>query len=266
MSNKHSGLRYNPELHQEVVDVSADVKSEALDRVLEALSPALGVELDRLVHETRDATREALERDFQARLEAVSRDGERAVEQAREEARAQITAEMEQQLKERLDAAAAEFRTESADERMKLDAMTDQLKHEWSVERSQLQGEVARWRAFAEAQQQLAEASSQSEMLTRALILAQPFAAGAALYVAKADGLALWRSKGDGAFPENISPQKTEPDSYFRAISIRGKTVAALCAAPPFKVDALDFLAAALERAVEVFGLKLRTPVPKASS
>ena len=133
-------------------------------------------------------------------------------------------------------------------------------------ERSLLAEIRGRLERLSEAQHQLAEAASQSEMLSRALILAQPFAAGAALYVAKSDGLALWRSKGDGVFPQIISPQATDPDSYFRAISIRGKTVAALCATPPFKVDALDFLAAALERAVEVFGLKLRTPVPKASS
>jgi hypothetical protein len=194
------------------------------------------------------------------------REGERAVEQAREETRSQITAEMELQLKERLDIAAAEFRTESADERMKLDAMTDELKRDWSVERSQLQDEAARWRAFAEAQQQLSEASSQSEILTRALDLAQPFAEGVALYVAKPDGLALWRSKGNGAFSQIISQQPLDPDSYFRAISIRGKTVGAFSAAPPFKADALNFLAAALERAVEVFGLKLHTPVLKASS
>ena len=242
--------------------MSADVKSEALDRVLEALSPALGAELDRLVFETR----EALERDFQARLEAALHEGERAVERAREETRGQLAAEMEQQLKEKLDAVAAEFRTESADERVKLEAMTDQLKHDWSVERFKLQDEVVRWRVFAEAQQQLAEASSQSEILTRALILAQPFATGVALYVAKPDGLVLWRSKGSEGFPQNISQQITDPDLYFRAISIRGKTVAAVCAAAPFKADALDFLAAALERAVEVFGLKLHTPVPKASS
>ena len=80
-----------------------------------------------------------------------------------------------------------------------------------------------------------------------------------ALYVAKSDGLALWKSKGDGVFPQIISKETTDPDSYFSAIAIRGKTVAALCAAPPFKFDALDFLAAALERAIEVFGLKLRS-------
>ena len=242
--------------------MSANVKSEALDRVLEALSPALAAELDRLVQETR----EVLERDFQARLDAALREGERAVEQAKDDTRRLVTAEMEQPLREGIEKAVADARSEAIEERAKLDAITDQLRQEWSVERSRLQDEAGRWRMFAEAQQQLAEASSQPEILTRFLGLAQPFAEGVALYVAKPDGLALWRSRGNGAFPAIISQQTTDPDSYFRAISIRGKTVAAVCAAPHFKAEALDFLVASLERAIEVFGVKLRTSVPKAAS
>src|SRR5439155_26824683 len=83
------------------------------------------------------------------------------------------------------------------------------------------------------------------------------------LYVAKADGLALWKHRGNGAFPEIISQQTTDPESYFRPVVVRDKAVAAVCAVPPFKPEALDFLAASLERAIEVFGLKLRAPVPK---
>src|SRR5207247_2615513 len=122
------------------------------------------------------------------------------------------------------------------------------------------------WRTFAETQRQLAEAASQPEILTRFLKLAEPFADGLAMYVIKGDGLALWKSKGKGAFPEIISKQTTDPESYFRTLSVRGKTVGALCAAPSFKGDALDFLAGSLERAIEVFGLKLRAPVPKAAA
>ena len=153
-----------------------------------------------------------------------------------------------------------------AGESAKLEAVMNQFKNEWSVERTKLQGEVERWRMFAEAQRQLGEASSQPEILSRFLRLGQPFAEGLAVYVTKPDGLGLWKSKGAGAFPEIISQQTTDPDSYFRIISVRGKTVAAICAAPSFNADALDFLAASLERAIEVFGLKLRTPAPKAVS
>jgi chromosome segregation ATPase len=169
---------------------------------------------------------------------------------------------MEQEFQNRLETTTAELRKESTDERTKLDASIDQLKQEWSAERARLQQEVQRWRAFAEAQQQLSDASSQPEILARFLGLAEPFAGSIALYVAKADGLALWKSKGEGAFPHIISQQTTDPESYFRAISVRGKTVGAICATPSFKAGELDFLAASLERAVEVFGLKLRAPVP----
>ena len=38
---------------------------------------------------------------------------------------------------------------------------------------------------------------------------------------------------------------------------------AAVVAAPPFKAGALDFVVASLERAIEVFGLKLKAPEAK---
>src|SRR4029077_12977831 len=103
------------------------------------------------------------------------------------------------------------------------------------------------WRVFAEAQRQLAEASSQAEILSRFLRLAEPFADGIAVYLAKADGLALWKGRGR-AFPEIISKETTDPESFFKAITVRNKTVAAICAAPPFKGETLDFLATSLER------------------
>src|SRR2546423_1036205 len=131
------------------------------------------------------------------------------------------------------------------------------------VQQTQLKDQIDQWRIFAETQQQLAEASSQPEILARFLKLAQPFAAGLGLYVTKVDGLALWKSRGSGAFPEIISKETTDPESYFSTIVVRGKAVAAICAVPPFKSEALDFLSASLERAIEVFGLKLKAPVPK---
>src|ERR1051326_7894563 len=111
-------------------------------------------------------------------------------------------------------------------------------------------------------QRQLAEASSQPEILARFLKTAQPFAAGLGLYVIKSDGLTLWKHHGNGPFPEFISQQTTDPDTYFRPILVRGKVVGAVCAMPPFSSGALDFLSSSLERAIEIFGLKLKTPVP----
>jgi hypothetical protein len=229
-----------------------DVKTQALDRVLEALSSSLAAELDRVVQETR----ELLEQEFQARLRAAVRDAE-------EETRRQVTAELEQQFGARLEAAATRLRNEAAEERGKFEAAMNDLKNEWSVELNKVEDERERWRIFAETQRQLAEATSQSEMLSQFLDLVHPVAQGLALYVAKSDGLALWKSKGNGVFPGIISRETTDPESYFRTLSVRGRTVGAICALPPFQAGALDFLAASLERAVEVFGLKLRTLAPK---
>jgi hypothetical protein len=241
-----------------------ELKTQALDRVLEALSPALAAELDRVVNETR----EALEEDFQKRLQAAVRDAEtttrkaadselqRAVAEAREATRKQVTEELEQRFRKTLDDSEQRFRKT-------LDDSTNQLKSEATAERDRLQEQLHQWRTFSEAQRQLADAASQPEILARFMKLADSFAAGLAVYINKADGLALWKHRGKAAFPEIISEETTDPESYFRSINVRGKPVAAVCASPPFKAEALDFLGSSMERAIEVFGLKLRAPVPK---
>ena len=87
-----------------------ELKTQALDRLLEALTPALTAELDRVVAETR----EALEQEFQKRLQSAVRDAEnevrsaaeaqsnRAVADAREATRKQVTEELEGEFKNRL--------------------------------------------------------------------------------------------------------------------------------------------------------------------
>jgi hypothetical protein len=225
-----------------------ELKTQALDRVLEALSPALAAELDRVVKETR----EALEEDFQKRLHGAVRDAEamaksaaeqlgRSIEETRETTRNQVTMELEKQFTKTLQ------------------ETTEKLQSESSAERERLQEQLDQWRIFAETQQQLVESSSQSEILARFLRLTEPFAAGLAIYVAKADGLALWKDRGK-TFPEIISQETTDPEFYFRTISVRGRTVAAIYAAQPYKAEALAFMTACLERAIEIFGLKLRAP------
>src|SRR5262249_9381374 len=149
--------------------------------------------------------------------------------------------------------------------RDKVEAAVNQLKNEASEERAKLENQLQKWKMFAEAQRTLAEASSQPAMLERFLRLAEPFAEGLAIYVRKADGLALWKSKGKGAFPDIVSKDTADPEFYFRSISIRGNTVGAICAAPKFKTEALEFLIGSLEHAIEVFGLKVRAPVPRAA-
>jgi hypothetical protein len=229
---------------------SMELKTQVLDRVLEALSPALAAELDRLVQETRDLTRDetqkALEQELQFRLQTAVRETETAMAAA-------AAAEREIAIAEAREVA----RKEVSDEfRERFDTATTQLK-EASDAVASLQEQLDKWRVFAETQRQLGEASSQPEILSRFLRFAEPFADGLAVYVAKADGLALWKGRGR-AFPEIISKETTDPDSFFRAITVRGRTVAAVYAAAPFKEEILDFLSATMERAIEVFGLKLR--------
>jgi hypothetical protein len=44
---------------------------------------------------------------------------------------------------------------------------------------------------------------------------------------------------------------------------VRDRTVAAVCAVQPYNVEPLDFLSGSLGRAIEAFGMKLQTPVPR---
>jgi len=238
-----------------------ELKTQALDRLLEALSPALSAELERVTQEIR----ESLEQEFNQRFQRAVGDAEstarsnaaadaaadliravaEATEKTREAMRAEVTEELERQFAQRL--------AENA----------NRVRSEVVAEHARLQEQLEQWKRFADIQRQLAESPSQPEILLQFLNLAQPFANALAVYIANADGLALWKSGGKAAFPDIISQQTTDPESFFRAITVRGKTVAAVCAAPPFKPEVMEFLSGCLERAIEVFGLKLRTSSPR---
>src|SRR6267142_2996792 len=230
-----------------------ELKTQALDRVLEALSPALAAELDRVVGETR----EALEQEFQKRLQSAVREAESASRQAAE-------AEQEQAVREARETTKKEV-TEELNEQFKktLEQATSALKSEASTELARVQEQLDQFRIFADAQKLLGEVTSQPEILARFLKMTEPFAPALAVYVAKTDGLALWKTRGKAAFPEIISQQTTDPEFYFKVESVRGKKVAAACAAQQYKAEALDFLVLTMERAIEVFGLRLRAPMLK---
>jgi hypothetical protein len=252
------------------------VRTDAVDRLLEALSPTLAAELERVVNETRDV----LEQEFQKRLESAVRSAvrdaelvaertasaqlERAVAEAREGVRRELSDEFERKLQHALEDAALQARNNLDESNQRLrknfDETSIQLKSEWNTERSKLQEQLEQWRSYADAQRQLGDATSQAEILMRFLRLAEPFAAAIAVYVAKSDGLALWKSRGQAVFPEVISEETTDPEFFFKTVAVRGRTVAAVCAAQPYKLEGLSFLVATMERAVEFFGLKLRMP------
>src|ERR1700722_18477280 len=90
--------------------IAMELKTQALDRVLEAVSPALAAELDRVVQETR----ETLEQAFQKKLQGAVREAENAtiaacaiqrdhaVTEATESTRRQVSEALEQEFREKL--------------------------------------------------------------------------------------------------------------------------------------------------------------------
>ena len=112
-----------------------ELKTQALDRVLEALSPALAAELDRVVSETR----EALEQEFQKRLQSAVREAEsasrqaaeaeqeQAVREARETTKNQVTEELNEQFKKTLEQATSALKSEASTELARVQEQLDQL-------------------------------------------------------------------------------------------------------------------------------------------
>ena len=143
-----------------------ELKTQALDRVLEALSPALAAELDRVVSETR----EALEQEFQKRLQSAVREAESASRQAAE-------AEQEQAVREARETTKNQV-TDELNEQFKktLEQATSALKSEASTELARVQEQLDQFRIFADAQKLLGEATSQPEILARFLKMTEPFA------------------------------------------------------------------------------------------
>ncbi len=141
-----------------------------------------------------------------------------------------------------------------------------------------LDEETRRWRALAEYQQKIDEATSQSQILRLFLRTAVRFAESSAVYLNKNDGLTLWGFEGEpGIFPEAVDEETIDPDWFFSLVVVRGRIVAGVGAAHPSDLESLAIMADALERAIENFGLRLRfladgntdasplTPVEKAA-
>lgn len=251
--------------------MSTDQRTHEIDRVLNAISPALSAELDRIIDEKcaelllqsqarlQHALREA-EENIRSQAEIERRSAvEQVVEETRESVRRQVSEELQAQFVRTLDESTQTLTSNH-------EAALEQAKAEWAAERDRIQQQLEQWRSFAEAQKQLSEANSQGEILMRWLKLAEPFGSSIAVYTAKPDGLGLWKSRGKAVFPEVISHQTTDPDSFFRPIVVRGKTVAAVSAVAPYHADALDFLVNTMERAIETFGLKLRSTIQRPSA
>lgn len=255
---------------------------DATERLLEALGPTIEAELDRAISETR----QQLEGEFQARLqtaiEGVKQEAEERIKDVERESQKMIETRLQEtvdsrlqeavresrdathmQLKENFDAqmetAAREIRSEMqsrADEDLQV------AQSKWAAERIKLQTELDRWHSFADAQRQLAESTSQTEILYRFLQLSGPFASSMAVYVSRDNNLSLWQSRR-GEFPATATEDVRDPNVYFKSIVVRDKAVAAVRANLPADTGALDFLISCLERAIETFGMRIRTASPR---
>src|SRR4029453_16798952 len=203
------------------MDPYADGNAKAAD----STDSELTAELTRIL----DAARRQLEEEFRKRLEAAVRDAKsasaKAAEQEREQsltdARLQVTAELRGQFDQTPQQNTARLQAEF-DERMRPSTK------EWEKERASLQEQLNLWRTYADAQRQMSESSTQAEILGHFLDRAEPFAPTLAVYVAKPDGLALWKTRGRIAFPNVVSKDTIDPDAYFKTIVVRERIVAAV--------------------------------------
>ena len=256
-----------------------ELSTQTVEKIIEALTPTLSAEIERTLQEARRQHEE----EFLKRLEVATHEAENAVmqlagadkEKALAEARAKISAEFKAEKEKAVADACERVSTEMRNQfqetlRQTIDQLgvdfarqSQAVAEQWEVEKGGLYDQVNLWRLYAEGQQQLSESGSQAEMLTRFLNIVEPFADAVAVYVTKADGLALWKARGKGAFPELVSKDTIDPECFFKPLVVREKTVVAVCAVPPFKAEPLEFLSSCLGRAIEGFGLKLKAPVPR---
>ncbi|HET9219520.1 MAG TPA: hypothetical protein VFR18_21225 [Terriglobia bacterium] len=236
-------------------------QAEGKARIAEENDPELSSAIARIV----ESARRQLEEEFRNRLQSAVQDAEQASlkeidtlrDQALADARIQVSGELREQF-------AQTFQQDTARLQAALEERIDASMKEWEAEKARLKEQLDVWRSFADAQRQMGESRTQAEILGQFLDRAEAFAPNLAIYVAKPDGLALWKTKGRVAFPRIVSKETIDPDAYFKTIVVRDKIVAAVCARPPLQPDLLDFLAGVLSRAIEIFGMRLQTRTPTA--
>jgi hypothetical protein len=241
------------------MELHTDGNPETIDEAGSDLSVAISKILEN--------ARAQMEEEFRKQLESAVRDAESTskvaagteMQQALADAQAQLSTELRAQFDQTLQENTARMQAEFEQQ---LSAATK----EWEAEKGRLQEQIDMWRGCADAQRQMGESQTQVEILGHFLDRAEPFATNLAVYVAKADGLALWKTRGSASFPQVVSKDKIDAGAYFKTIVVRDKIVAAVFARQPLKPEALDSLSGALARAIEAFGMKLQTRTPAAVS
>lgn len=229
--------------------------NRTVDRLLGVASPLMAKELDVVMQQFRAN----LEDEFRIRAE---NERLQAVEETRKSVRVEVTEEMEARFKEEFKIQLEEFRNsieeDSRQAKVEFGRQISQKADQIEKQRTNLTREITRWRLLAHFSVRIGEASSQIEILTRFLTLAEQFADGVALYLNKPTGLELWRSRGDVVFPNFISDETIDPESFFSRILVRNKTVAAVYADNVEELEFFPLLVKSLTKAIEDFGLRLR--------
>lgn len=221
-------------------------------------------ELSEEIHKILESARRQVEDEFRRRLESAVRDAGSAALKSAEtgrvqallDARAQVSAELQEQFGETLRQTTSRLEAEF-EQRLNASAA------EWETEKARLTEEMKVLRAYADTQRQMSESHSQAEILGHFLDQAEKFAADLAVYVAKPEGLSLWKTRGTATFPQMASKSTIDSDAYFKPIVVRDRVIAAVCARHPFQSESLDVLSGILAQAIELFGAKLQNRAAK---
>jgi hypothetical protein len=259
-------------------------RTQAVERIIAALAPAVGAEIDKTLGEAE----RKLEEECQSRLEAATREAQtearqsfagelaRAAQEAGETARRELMVVLEPRIRQQVEEARRDARERAVADMEAIQAVSKPApvtspaqpteSADSAEDRDRLQVQLAEWRLLAGAELRMAEADTQLEMLVRFMKLASSFAESIAIYVTRGEALTLWKARGPKTFPSSMSAATVGADHYFRVISARGRTVAAVAAAPKTRGDALDFLAGCLERSIILLGVKLLNPAQSAQS
>jgi hypothetical protein len=240
-----------------------ELPTEEAKRVVDSASPDGSSEIARIFENAQRQVEEQFRKRMEDAIRAVENS---AIDAAREErdqavlrARTEVTSELQAQFDQTLLRTTTQLQSEF-EEKLRV------AREQWDEEKDRIREQMNLWRTYAEVQRLMIESNSQAEILSHFLQSSEAFAPNLAIYVVKADGLALWKTRGTGPFPEWTSRDTSDPEVFFRPIAVRERTVAAISARQPFSAAPLEFLSGCLERAVEAFGMRLQHRGAKTTS
>jgi hypothetical protein len=274
-------VEFNVRLKKALLGKEADLRAKAEEErrqaveetqkaVRAAVTAKLEVQFKADLTSQLDKLRTRLEEEARQAIDALTSKHEQTVRRERESVRLGVTAEMEARLKgdlqSRLEQLRSSMEQEAGEAEKRLKKEASEAAERWKEQDEERTRQVDRWRLLAEFSRRIGDASSQGEILSRFLRAAEQFSDGVALYLNKPEGLELWKSGGEKAFPDVISEETIDPEWYFSKVVVRDKTVAAVCALVVEDRESLLVLVDGLTKAIEIFGLRIRFFGPQSSS